>query len=123
MRISNDLNYDSISEHRKIELLNDDGSVIRKSQNNQAEELGMEADTNEGLAQKQNLLPIQDVVDFAIQNDFNSDKELIGRDASLENLDMQKAISDMQRDNILREYQVFIQDPDFIDGVVRKISK
>lgn len=123
MRISNYLNYDSISEHRKIELLNNDGSVIRKSQNNQAEELGMEADTNEGLAQKQNLLPTQEVVDFAIQSDFNSDKELIGRDASLENLDMQKAISDMQRDNILREYQVFIQDPDFIDGVVRKISK
>ncbi len=32
----------------------------------------------------------------------------IGKDSSLESLDMQKAISDMQKDSILQEYQYFV---------------
>ncbi len=38
----------------------------------------------------------------------NDDYGYIGKDSSLESLDMQKAISDMQKDSILQEYQYFV---------------
>ena len=34
--------------------------------------------------------------------------EYIGMDSSLDNLDMQKAISDMQKDQVLQSYQYFV---------------
>ena len=34
--------------------------------------------------------------------------EYIGMDSSLDNLDMQKAISDMQKDEVLQSYQYFV---------------
>ncbi|MBQ6805993.1 MAG: hypothetical protein IJO97_01010 [Lachnospiraceae bacterium] len=41
---------------------------------------------------------------------FNKEEsfDYIGNDSSLDNLDMQKAVSDMQRDQILQEYQYFV---------------
>lgn len=41
---------------------------------------------------------------------FNKEEsfEYIGMDSSLDNLDMQKAISDMQKDQVLQSYQYFV---------------
>lgn len=41
---------------------------------------------------------------------FNKEEnfDYIGNDSSLDNLDMQKAVSDMQKDQILQEYQYFV---------------
>ena len=41
---------------------------------------------------------------------FNKEEtyDYIGKDSSLENLDMQKAISDMKKDEILQDYQYFV---------------
>ncbi len=36
------------------------------------------------------------------------DFEVIGRDSKLEDLDVDKAISDMKRDSILQDYQYFV---------------
>lgn len=62
-------------------------------------------------------------MNFVLYSEFNSDRDLIGKDAALENLDLKKAISDMQRDSILQEYQVFIQNPESEDGIVRRFTK
>lgn len=40
----------------------------------------------------------------------------IGMDSSLDNLDMQKAISDMQRDQVLQSYQYFVGSADSMYG-------
>ncbi len=131
MRISNEMNYDAVSNYRKIELQNEDGSVVRKQAVSaqpdnlsvQSDKPDIKVDENTDTASRDRLLPAKDVVDFAISNDLKSDKDLIGKDAALENLDLKKAISDMQRDSILREYQVFIQNPESEDGIVRRIAR
>ena len=56
---------------------------------------------------------------------MKTDKNLIGSESELENLDVTKAISDMQKDSILKEYQRFVQNPqkeniNLDDGIVIK---
>lgn len=52
----------------------------------------------------------------------NSEFEMKGRDSSLKALDVEKAISDMQKDQSLLQYQYFVGDSNIIrndeDGVV-----
>lgn len=62
-------------------------------------------------------------IQISVEKDFKQNRDLIGTTASLENLDVQKAISGMKKDQILREYQVFIQNPETGDGSVRKYLK
>lgn len=47
-----------------------------------------------------------------ISLDFNTGMEFdfIGRDSSIQSLDVQKAVSDMKKDVILQEYQYFVGD-------------
>lgn len=127
MRISRDLIYASLSEN-KMELQNDAKSVERISsvntkQNKIPEQSDSRSIGNKDIDNDKHILPTQDVVDFALHSDFNCDRDLIGKDAALENLDLKKAISDMQRDSILREYQVFIQNPESEDGIARRFTK
>lgn len=44
--------------------------------------------------------------------------DYIGKDADLENLDMMNAISDMQKDKVLEQYQYFVGPQDITNGVV-----
>lgn len=44
--------------------------------------------------------------------------DYIGKDASLENLDMMNAISDMQKDKVLQQYQYFVGPQDVANNVV-----
>ena len=52
----------------------------------------------------------------------NDTYDYIGKDASLENLDMMSAISDMQKDKVLEQYQYFVKPKDVLlsdaDGTV-----
>lgn len=63
------------------------------------------------------LLSPDKIIDLAV----NKDKSLIGSESNLETLDVKKAISDMQRDKILMEYQTFVSNPGQEDGFVKKI--
>ncbi len=128
MRISSDLIYDPLLEYNKIELQNDAESVERiSSVNTKQNEIPERPDRrsigNKDIDSDKNILPTQEVVNFVLYSEFNSDRDLIGKDAALENLDLKKAISDMQRDSILQEYQVFIQNPESEDGIVRRFTK
>lgn len=67
------------------------------------------------------LLSSDKVIDLAVTKDMNKDKSLIGSESSLETLDIKKAISDMQRDKIIMEYQTFVSNPETDDGFVKKI--
>ena len=46
----------------------------------------------------------------------NEDYGYIGQESSLENLDMQKAISDMKKDSVLQEYHYFLGAPENTSG-------
>ncbi len=66
-------------------------------------------------------LPTKDVLDFAIEA-LDVDKSLIGVDSDINGLDVQKAVSNMQQDSILHQYQYFVGNISTEDGsVVRKM--
>ena len=48
--------------------------------------------------------------DYASQYDPNAAYSLKGKDSELKNLDVEKAISDMQRDEAIHQYQYFVGD-------------
>lgn len=49
-----------------------------------------------------------DLQDISIGFNKNDDFSYIGKDADIASLDIQKAISDMQKDSIFQEYQYFV---------------
>ena len=110
-------NYNRINQIKPVE--NTDDGLVRRVGNETDRR-----DTIENVSERDTsrLLPEEQVIDFAINKDLNSDRSLIGTDMKLENLDVQKALSDMQKDSIIREYQYFVQDPlkDGTDGIVIK---
>lgn len=108
-----------------------DGLVIKKNSNeinettrntssdtalNKPDEENQKYNTNDNK-----LLTSDRVIDLAVTKDMNKDKSLIGSESNLETLDVKKAISDMQRDKIIMEYQTFISNPATDDGFVKKI--
>lgn len=48
--------------------------------------------------------------EFADRYDARKTYDLVGKDASLDTLDVQKAISAMQKDSVLQQYQYFVGD-------------
>lgn len=48
------------------------------------------------------------VHDLSLSFNLNEDYGFIGRDSDIEALDMQKAISDMKKDQVLQQYQYFV---------------
>lgn len=56
--------------------------------------------------------------DISLTFNANETYDYIGRDADLQNLDMMSAISDMQKDKVLEQYQYFVGPKDFTAPVV-----
>lgn len=51
----------------------------------------------------------QEALDFAVNSTKKAEYSLVGADSDLASLDIAKAISDMQKDSILQEYQYFVR--------------
>ena len=108
-----------------------DGLVIKKNSNNINESsnntssdtaLNKSDEENQKYSTNDNKLLTSDrVIELAVTKDMNKDKSLIGSESNLETLDVKKAISDMQRDKIIMEFQTFISNPATDDGFVKKI--
>ena len=108
-----------------------DGLVIKKNSNNINESsnntssdtaLNKYDEENQKYSTNDNKHLTSDrVIELAVTKDMNKDKSLIGSESNLETLDVKKAISDMQRDKIIMEYQTFISNPATDDGFVKKI--
>ena len=107
------------------------GLVIKKNSNSTNEisnntssdtVLNKSDEENQKYSTNDNKLLTSDrVIELAVTKDMNKDKSLIGNESNLETLDVKKAISDMQRDKIIMEYQTFISNPATDDGFVKKI--
>lgn len=73
----------------------------------------------EYTSQPQNQAPrTADLEDISLTFNKNETYDYIGKDASLENLDMMSAISDMQKDKVLEQYQYFVGPKMFENPVV-----
>ncbi len=56
--------------------------------------------------------------DISLSFNVNETYDYIGRDADLQNLDMMSAISDMQKDKVLEQYQYFVGPKEMADPIV-----
>lgn len=123
--------YNNSSNMNQNVRQDSDGLVIKKNSNNINEipnntssdtALNKSDEENQKYSTNDNkLLSSDKVIDLAVNKDMNKDKSLIGSESNLETLDVKKAISDMQRDKIIMEYQTFISNPATDDGFVKKI--
>lgn len=51
----------------------------------------------------------ENALKFALESTKKAEYSLVGADSDIASLDVQKAISDMQKDSILQEYQYFVR--------------
>lgn len=77
---------------------------IQEAQQSDMHEITTVEDSSDELLQRKNTDPQDILLTFKKNADFSQ----IGSSSSLDSLDMKKAISDMQRDSILQEYQYFV---------------
>ena len=56
--------------------------------------------------------------DISLSFNVNETYDYIGKDADLQNLDMMSAISDMQKDKVLEQYQYFVGPKEMADSIV-----
>lgn len=56
--------------------------------------------------------------DISLNFNVNETYDYIGKDADLQNLDMMSAISDMQKDKVLEQYQYFVGPKDMTGSVI-----
>ena len=56
--------------------------------------------------------------DISLNFNVNETYDYIGRDADLQKLDMMSAISDMQKDKVLEQYQYFVEPKPISDPLV-----
>ena len=80
-----------------------------------------EVSTETQSATVQTPAPEQNFTAFDYAQNYRSDEthELKGRNSDLASLDMQKAISDLDKDQVLQQYQFFVGDK---DGVTAKMT-
>ena len=64
--------------------------------------------TVEEPVQENQASRIADLEQVSLKFNKEDNFDYIGMDSSLDNLDMQKAISDMQKDRVLQSYQYFV---------------
>lgn len=70
-----------------------------------------------GKERENKARPLADLENISLKFNRTESFDYIGSDSSLDNLDMQKAISDMQKDQILQSYQYFVGDLSDFMGV------
>ena len=59
-----------------------------------------------------------DLENISLSFNVNETYDYIGKDADLQNLDMMSAISDMQKDKVLEQYQYFVGPKEMADPII-----
>ena len=87
-------------------------AATQKASSVEAEEVSTETQS----AAVQTPAPEQNFTAFDYAQNYRSDEtyELKGKDSDLASLDMQKAISDLDKDQVLQQYQFFVGDKDSV---------
>ena len=113
MTISGIRPYAGFYEYNSIkanELRAEQIAATQKASSVEAEEVSTETQS----AAVQTPAPEQNFTAFDYAQNYRSDEtyELKGKDSDLASLDMQKAISDLDKDQVLQQYQFFVGDKD-----------
>lgn len=91
------------------------------AERNNVQELTQKSEEHD--TKKQDWHPVR-LNEISLNFQKNNDYSYIGRDSNLENLDIQKVISDMKQDTILQDYTYFVGNAKNIyqseDGTVIK---
>lgn len=87
------------------EIKAQEASQVKKSTEDEIPVRASGTDTTQQLQERSRITDLEDVsLKFNKSEDFG----YIGKDASLSKLDMEKAISDMHKDQVLHQYQYFV---------------
>ncbi len=126
MNISNYFDYNSMFQNYQTPVIPQVGVDVVEQQDNmkqlQDQNLNIDStiDNHSQPLTKRNDAPLEDIsLTFNKQDDF----EYLGKDHDIHSLDMQKAISDMKKDDVLQQYQYFVGNSEELyidtpDGVV-----
>ena len=117
MTISGIRPYAGFYEYNSIkanELRAEQIAATQKASSVEAEEVSTETQG----ATVQTPAPEQNFTAFDYAQNYRSDEthELKGKDSDLASLDMQKAISDLDQDQVLQQYQFFVGDKDSVNA-------
>lgn len=115
MTISGIRPYAGFYEYNSIkanELRAEQIAATQEASSVEAEEVSTETQS----ATIQTPAPEQNFTAFDYAQNYRSDEtyELKGKDCDLASLDMQKAISDLDKDQVLQQYQFFVGDKDSV---------
>lgn len=119
------------SAYNRIQIAKpNENEALQSLQNQNGNANGMEVSEN-AVAPKEMDLRLDDIrprvnaniEDISLElNESNASFQMKGRDSDLASLDMEKAVSDMKRDQSLMQYQFFVGDSNpfmsSADGVV-----
>ena len=117
MTISGIRPYAGFYEYNSIkanELRAEQIAATQKASSVEAEEVSTETQS----ATVQTPAPEQNFTAFDYAQNYRADEthELKGKDCDLASLDMQKAISDLDKDQVLQQYQFFVGDKDSVNA-------
>ena len=113
--IISSINVSDIYDYNKVSSVSSELSHTDIPEKSTQSPTALASDIEEYSSQK--ILPIKEVTDFAIEK-LSIDKELIGSESDINGLDVQKEVSDMQKDSILQQYQYFVGNISTEDGMV-----
>lgn len=94
-------------------------NITKAEEMNQNAEVAINSSVNEQATEhvtriQEDRKPVfTDLENISIGFNRQDDFSYIGKDADIEQLDMQRAISDMQRDNLFHQYQFFVRSAMF----------
>ena len=125
--INNSYSYASYS--KKIDTSSTDADVSQVSQVNQPLPIESSISSDDQPQQQASELPkpsrtgnLEKIIfDFKKNNEFN----LVGAQSKVEDVDVDKALSDMKKDSVLDQYKFFVKSPlvSDADGSVRQVTK
>lgn len=89
---------------------------LKKQQENYAQ--SVESLQKEYAATPDTRSRMADLENISLSFNAGETYDYIGREAGFENLDMMRAISDMQKDKVLEQYQYFVGPQDMTEHVI-----
>lgn len=75
-----------------------------------------QANGSQSANTQDNRSRIANLENISLTFNKNSEFDYLGQDSNIQSLDMQKAISDMQKDSVLQEYQYFVGSANSLTG-------
>lgn len=101
------VNVDAVKENKSnISQSNNDGSVNTKPN----------SDITENAKQEVKSKPLK-LEDLSLGFQKNDTFDYLGKDSEIANLDMEKAISDMRKDELLGQYNFFVNSAEMFEPV------